>query len=137
MTFLIAALLIVFAILAISFFISNLLKTHLNKVKMNIGTYKAFGLSDKESQQIYLQIMLRFILIGLFISFVVAYVSGNLIGKMFEKSLNIDDKPEYFRIFDLQTYILLGIIILVTVAVSYVNINRILSKTPGDLIYNR
>ncbi len=137
MTFLIAGLLIVFAILAISFFISNLLKTHLNKVKMNIGTYKAFGLSDAESKSIYLQIMLRFILIGLVISFVMAYVSGNLIGKMFERSLNIEDKPEYFRIFDLQTYLLLVIIILVTVAVSYVNINRILSKTPGDLIYNR
>ncbi|HKR04604.1 MAG TPA: ABC transporter permease, partial [Bacteroidia bacterium] len=137
MTWLIAALLTVFSILAISLFISNLLKTHLHKVKMNIGTYKAFGLSDKESKNIYLQIMMRFIILGLAISFATAFLLGKFIGLMFETSLNIDDKPEYFRLFDVQTFVLLGIIILVTIFVSYFNINKILSKTPGDLIYNR
>lgn len=137
MTRLISTLLIIFSILAISLFISNLLKTHLNKVKMNIGTYKAFGLSDKESKSIYLEIMLRFIVIGLTISFIIAYIIGSLIGKWFESNLRIEDQAQYFLLFANQTYILLAIIILVTIMVSYFNINRILSKTPGDLIYNR
>lgn len=137
MTWLISGLLVVFSILSISLFISNLLKTHLNKVKMNLGTYKAFGLSDKESVSIYLGIMLRFIMIGLLSALLVSYIIGNIIGVWFGSILNIDDQVEYFRLFAGQTYFLIFIILVVTVLTSYINITRILSKTPGDLIYNR
>ncbi|MBL0341146.1 MAG: hypothetical protein IPP71_09585 [Bacteroidetes bacterium] len=41
---------------------------------MNLGTYKAFGLSDKESVSIYMGIMLKFIVFGLFISLALASV---------------------------------------------------------------
>ncbi len=104
---------------------------------MNLGTYKAFGLSDKESVSIYLGIMLRFIMIGLLSSLLVSVIIGNIIGLWFGSILNIEDQVEYFRLFAGQTYFLIFIIIIVTVVTSYVNINRILSKTPGDLIYNR
>ena len=137
MTWLISGLLIAFSILSISLFISNLLKTHLNKVKMNLGTYKAFGLSDKESVSIYMGIMLKFILLGLVISLALALVLGWGIGLWFGSILNIDDNVQYFKLFAGQTYFLIFIILLVTVITSYFNINRILSKTPGDLIYNR
>ena len=137
MTILISALLIVFAILAISLFISNLLKTHLNKVKMNLGTYKAFGLSDKESVNIYLQIMLRFIGISLIFSFAIAYIIGSFLEIWIGLSLNINEDVKYFKLVDTLTFLLIAVIIIVTTLVSYININRILSKTPGDLIYNR
>ena len=137
MTLLISLLLIVFSILAISLFISNLLKTHLNKVKMNLGTFKAFGLSDKESINIYLRIMLNFIFTGIVFSLVIAYALGKIIEKVFSSYLNIEDQTAYFRLFDVRTYLLLFIIISVATVVSYFNIKKILSKTPGDLIYNR
>ena len=136
-TLLIALLLIIFAIVAISLFISNLLKTHLTKVKMNLGTFKAFGLKDNESKTIYLTIMLRFIFIGLISSFAVAYLIGIILNKFLQSYYNFDDNLNYFNLFDSLTFMLILIVIIVTIAVSYLNINRILSKTPGDLIYNR
>jgi ABC-type antimicrobial peptide transport system permease subunit len=137
MTRLISVLLIAFSILSISLFISNLLKTHLNKVKMNLGTFKAFGLSDKESVGIYMGIMTRFIVTGLVVSILVALVLGSVIGIWFKNWLNIEDEIRYFLLFAGQTYFLIFIILVVTFVTSWVNINRILSKTPGDLIYNR
>jgi ABC-type antimicrobial peptide transport system permease subunit len=137
MTLLISLLLIIFSIISISLFISNLLKTHLNKVKMNLGTFKAFGLSNQESINIYLQIMLRFVFTGLIFSLVISFVLGNVIDKIFSAWLSIEDQSAYFRLFDLNTYILITIIVVVSAIVSYLNIKKILSKTPGDLIYNR
>jgi len=137
MTLLISGLLITFSVLAISLFISNLLKTHLNKVKSNLGTYKAFGLSNSESIRIYLTIMLQFIFIALVASLILALGIGKSAEALFASQLKIEDQTTYFRLFDLQTYIVITTIVFVTCVVSYYNINRILSKTPGDLIYNR
>jgi len=136
-TLLIALLLVVFSILAISLFISNLLKNHLNKVKMNLGTFKAFGLSNQQSVKIYMQIMMRFIFIGIFISLIIASLIGSLVEVFFGKWLNIEDQSDYFKLLDTNTFILIAIIIFVSAYVSNINIKRILSKTPGDLIYNR
>ncbi len=137
MTLLISSLLIAFSILSILLFISNLLKKHLNKVKSNLGTFKAFGLSDKESKSIYMTIMLRFITISILISLVASFLTGKVAEMGFASQLHIEDQAEYFRLFDAQTYGVIAIIIAVTIIVSYYNINKILSKTPGDLIYNR
>lgn len=137
MTFGITVLLVLFAVISISMFISNLLKTHLNKVKMNLGTYKAFGLSDSESVKIYLKIMLRFTMTGLLAAFVISLVIGNSIDYYLRNAINIADIDRYFKFFDGWSYFIIFVILLVTILTSYLNINRILSKTPGDLIYNR
>ena len=139
MTKLIALLLIIFSILSISLFISNLLKTHLTKVKMNLGTFKAFGLSDSESVRIYLVIMLKFIGMGIAVSLLLAILLGKTLETLIKSSLiNLEEQLKYFELIDnTNTYLLLGIIILVTYFVSIINIKRILLKTPGDLIYNR
>lgn len=139
MTMLIAVLLIAFSVLSISLFISNLLKTHLNKIKMNLGTYKAFGLSDHESVNIYMQIMLKFIGVGIGISLVVAFTLGKIVEMLLKSSsMKVEEQSSYFQLLNnSNTYLLLGIIVIVTYVVSFINIKRILSKTPGDLIYNR
>jgi ABC-type lipoprotein export system ATPase subunit len=137
MTLLITILLIIFSILSISLFVSNLLKTHLNKVKMNLGTYKAFGLSNRESIQIYLTIMLRFILFGILVALIISFGLGFIINLLFESQLSLEDSNSYFILNSNLTYLLVLIIIAITVLVSFINIKRILSKTPGDLIYNR
>ncbi len=136
-TFFIAAMLIIFAVLAISLFLSNLLKSHLTRVKMNIGTYKAFGLSDQESTRIYLLIMLRFIGICITGGFLLACGLGFLIEYLVSYNLRMEGNVEYFRIYDFNTLILIVLILGISISVSYLNIHKILSKTPGDLIYNR
>lgn len=136
-TSIITILLIVFSIIAISMFISNLLKNHLNKIKMNIGTYKAFGLSDKETRKIYLTIMMRFIFSGMIISVLIAYIAGYFINNLFKDRIKLEEMTNYFVLADISTFILIVVIFIVSLLVSYLNITKILSKTPGDLIYNR
>ena len=136
-TLIITFLLIVFAVLSISLFISNLLRNHLNKIKMNLGTYKAFGLSNKEVTKIYLTIMLRFIFSGIFSALLLSWILGIIINSFFKARFNLEELTNYFILIDISTGLLLLFIIAITVLVSYFNINKILSKTPGDLIYNR
>lgn len=134
---LMAFLLIVFAICSISLFISNLLNAHLAKVKMNLGTFKAFGLSDKESKSIYMTIMVRFVLMAIIIAFALASIAGLILNITLKNYFNLEDTAEYFLLINKFTFILIALILAITALVSYLNINRILSKTPGDLIYNR
>lgn len=136
-TLIITFLLIVFAVLSISLFISNLLRNHLNKIKMNLGTYKAFGLSNKEATKIYLTIMLRFIFSGIFSALLLSWILGIIINSFFKARFNLEELTNYFILIDISTGLLLLLIIAITVLVSYFNINKTLSKTPGDLIYNR
>ena len=82
-TFMISLFLLVFSILTISLFVSNLLKSHLSKIKRNLGTFKAFGLSDGELKNIYIIIMIRFVLISLFISFVITVLLSYILGLIF------------------------------------------------------
>ena len=57
----ISILLIAFAAISICLFISNLLRMHLEKVRMNIGTFMAFGLAGRRVRNVYFQIILIFI----------------------------------------------------------------------------
>ena len=68
-TNIISTLLVIFSTLSVCLFIFNLLKSHLSKVKMNIGTFKAIGLTDKESRSIYFKIIILFLSASAIISF--------------------------------------------------------------------
>ena len=53
LTRILSVVLIGFSVLSISLFLSNIFKRHLEKIKMNIGTFKAFGIDNKTLQFIY------------------------------------------------------------------------------------
>lgn len=137
LTLLTSFMLIVFCLLSITLFISNLLRTHLEKIKMNIGTFKAFGLNDNHSTKIYLNIMLRFVIVALVIALVISLVLGFVISKFISSRFNIGEDIEYFVLWNWKTAALIFVLLSVSIYVSWFNINKILSKTPGDLIYNR
>jgi hypothetical protein len=84
-------------------------------------------------------IMLKFIGIGIGISLAVAFVLGKIIEALLKSSsMKVEDQSSYFQLLsNSNTYLLLAVIVIVTYVVSFINIKRILSKTPGDLIYNR
>jgi putative ABC transport system ATP-binding protein len=130
-------LIIVFGCLALSIFIFNLLRNHLQKVKMNIGTFKAMGLSNSRTLRIYFLIISVFIVSGIILSFI--FVSGLGIGinSLLEHYINLDGEVKYFKLTDAKTIISIVIFFFVSLTVSWLTIRQILSKTPGDLIYNR
>lgn len=133
----ISFLVLIFGLITVILFISNLLKAHLSKIQMNIGTYKAFGLADKEAQGIYFIIILRFILVCLFSSFIFSFGAGFFIDSILKEYIFIEDNNSFFKLIDSFTFFSIFIIIGSGIIVSWFTVNRMLNKSPGDLIFNR
>jgi lipoprotein-releasing system ATP-binding protein len=144
-TRIISFLLIIFSALSVCLFIYNLLKSHLSKVKINIGTYKAIGLTDKESRIIYFRIVLYFMAAAVVFSFLVALILGGIVNFVLLRMNNINN-ISYFKIVDMEsggaaynalTLFTVVWIIASALVLSRITIRKILNRTPGDLIYNR
>ncbi|HPR31956.1 MAG TPA: hypothetical protein PLK12_07670 [Prolixibacteraceae bacterium] len=137
LTSIMSIILIGFSVLMINIFLSNILSTHLNNIKMNIGTFKAFGIDIK---RIYIGMMYLFVLLPLMVSLLLAGIAGYA-GLVYFVIQWISpfavEKDLYFDLFN--SYTLVSIIVLAIVnyyAFSRI-INRIFRQTPGDLIYDR
>ncbi len=140
LTRILSVVLIGFSVLSISLFLSNIFKRHLEKIKMNIGTFKAFGIDNKTLQFIYFKLVGYFILFAMLISFVLATAIGyfGFVRMLFSiLAIKNESNGVYFQIFDIWTFISVTSILIVCFFVLYCIINRILVKTPGDLIYDR
>ena len=133
----ISFLLVIFCLLSTSLFLSNLLKGHLSKVRMNIGTFQAIGLANRETLIIYFKIILKFIIIALAVSLICASIIGSLVNIIWKSSLQLKDTTDYFKIFDINTGVTILAILISAFIISWKTINKMLNKTPGDLIYNR
>ena len=118
-----------FSILSIVFYVNSLLKTHLEKIKTNLGTLKAFGLNNKFLVSSYLKIIVTFISISIVIAFIVCGIWDVLEGYIFENN--------YFDVFNYKILIAIVVILMTALFTSQRTINKTLLKTPGDLIYNR
>ncbi len=137
LTRIMSIILIGFSVLMINIFLSNILSTHLNKIKMNIGTFKAFGIDIK---RIYLGMMYVFVLLPLFASLVFAAVLGYaglvyfLIRVLSPFSI---ERNLYFDLFDGYTLVSVIVMIIVNYLAFSKIINNIFRMSPGDLIYDR
>jgi len=129
--------LIFFSIFSIVLYITNLIVSHISKNKMNLGTLKAFGLSNNNIILIYSSISITLITISFVISFFVSALLGNLL---------INLLAEYFSIGDASTlnyisypiYSLISFFIILPSVFIYLKLWWELRKsTPGDLIYGR
>jgi ABC-type lipoprotein export system ATPase subunit len=132
-----AFLLVVISTLGISIFSSNLLKMHLEKVKMNIGTFLAFGLSSLRLRLIYLQIVASFLLTSALFGFSIAWLVGLGCDKILVSLFVREPDVSFFQLLTPVSLILLSFIFLLSTLSGWFTINKILQKTPGDLIYNR
>jgi len=140
LTLIISFILIIFSVLVISMFISNLLSRHLDKVKSNIGTFKAFGLSNKDLLGIYITLSMWFIGVAMIGAFILSLIFGEMGGVRLGLTLvnaTIEPNEKYFHLFNSWLLISTLLVIMVSVLVIYDTANRILKRTPGDLIYNR
>lgn len=125
----IAAILLGFSILSIVFYVNSLLRTHLEKIKMNLGTFKAFGLNNHVLISSYTKIILSFVVIAIVFAVIICGIYS-LIEPMVMRN-------NYFDIFNLKVLGALIVIVFTAVYTSRRTISRTLMKTPGDLIYNR
>lgn len=125
---------IVFAIVCIILFIVNLLQSYFQKVKRNLGTFKAFGMGNKQLISIYVLIMVVIICIAI----VIAIVSTLFIQYMLPLlGILKDGIYNYIDLWSGKTLGAVVIIIAASITTVYVVMSTQLKATPGDLIYDR
>lgn len=122
-------LLIIFSSTSIILYLQNLIKNHIERIKPNLGTLKAFGLSDGMIRGLYVKILINFFFIASLLSFLIIGLYYLLL-----RLLNVE---LYFQPFN---FVVLGIWICLLIVLTiflYNYLRQILFKPPGDLIYNR
>ena len=129
MTYFISIVLFGFSLASIVFYVDSLLKTHLQKVKTNLGTLKAFGLTNKFLVNSYIKIVFTFLVLSIIFAYVISV--------LFDIGESILRSETYFNLMNWQLYVAIGLIILFSLYKSLRTISKILSDTPGNLIYNR
>lgn len=140
LTRIISVFLICFSILSIVFFIINILKSHIEKIKQNLGTFKAFGLSNASLIRIYVFITMRFLILSGLVALLLAYALGS-IGAVrgFLSLFNtvVEENQTYFDLINWVTFAALASIIIINGVIVRFSLAGVLSRTPGDLIYSR
>lgn len=126
----ISLILLGFGVLSILLFVNNLLRTHLFKVRPNLGTFQAFGLNNQFLIKIYLKIILSFLAVSILIAFglsaIVDFIEGQLFGL-----------ESRFDIFNIWVIGAIGLLFFCSWILSNRTIKNILGDTPGNLIYGR
>lgn len=129
-----SALIIVFAIVCIILFIVNLLQSYFQKIKRNLGTFKAFGISNKDLISVYVLIMAGIVIAAIGISvFTTWIIQGGLHICGFLK----DGVFDYLLLWSFKTVCSIVIIIIAAISTVYIVMKNLLKATPGDLIYDR
>ena len=134
---------VIFAVICILLFLVNLLQSYFQKVKRNIGTFKAFGISNKELRRVYMTIMLALVGISVTVSLVfVGLVQALLpvLGVVKGEGFGYLSlwRCDVIHVFPPMICVAAVVIVLVSAAVTVrIVLNNLLSATPGDLIYDR
>lgn len=125
---------IIFAIVCIILFIVNLLQSYFQKVKRNLGTFKAFGISNRELISVYIFIMLATILASVTFSLAAAWLVEAF---MYIVGIEKDGGFGYLSLWSGKTFASIVIIVATSIYTVYMVMRNLLKDTPGDLIYDR
>lgn len=125
---------ILFSMACIILFIVNMLQSYFQKVKRNLGTFKAFGIKTGELIGVYI-LIIGAIVVG---SIIVALIFAMLVQEILP-IFNVlkDDTYNYLSLWSLKTIVSIIIMLVATIVTVRVQMARLLRKTPGDLIYDR
>lgn len=126
--------LIVFSIIAIVIFIVNMMQSYFQKVKRNLGTFKAFGMSTKELIRVYVTIIVGIVMTALAIALTVTWSV-----ELFLRILDITKSggAPHLILWNSRTLWAIVIILACTVISVLFVMRRLLRHTPGDLINDR
>lgn len=125
---------IAFAIVCIILFIVNLLQSYFQKVKKNLGTFKAFGISNRELIGIYMLIMITLVFVAIVLSLSFVYlvqIVMPVLGILKEGQYN------FLCLWNGKTLCSVAIILVASFVTVLKVMGVMLRQTPGDLIYDR
>ncbi len=125
---------IVFSMVCIIMFIVNMLQSYFQKVKRNLGTFKAFGINSSELTNIYVLILLAIVCVAIIIA-----LSATWFIQLILPVLGImkDGEFNYLELWSAKTFSSIFIVIVATVVTVRIVMGKLLRQTPGDLIYDR
>lgn len=128
-----SAAMVIFSIVCIIMFMVNMLQSYFQKVKRNLGTFKAFGMNSDELIRVYVIILVAIVSSGVILALIITWaIQGILPVIGIEK-----DGFNYLSLWNTTTYIATAVIFVSTILTVIVVMTRMLSQTPGDLIYDR
>ena len=135
--FLIASL-VMFALLAILLFLYDLLKSHLERIKMNLGTFMAFGLSEEFLMAGYLRILFRLLATVVVLVLLTLLLMQAVLLGLGAVGWSVSDMAEHVKVLDNGwLYLSLVALFISSLVICSLQLRRFLSRTPGDLIYAR
>jgi len=126
--------LLLFSIVSIIIFIVNMMQSYFQKVKRNLGTFKAFGMSTKELITVYVAIILGIVLSALLIALCATWMIELLLLAI---GVTKEGNAPHLILWNWNTLWAVIIIIISTVASVLIVMHRLLRQTPGNLIYDR
>ena len=125
---------IAFAIICILLFIVNLLQSYFQRVKRNIGTFKAFGISNRELMTVYFIIIAVLVTVSTIIALSLVLIVQYLLPVF---GIMKDGIYNYLSLFSIKTWCSILIIFVSSLYTVYKLMHNMLKNTPGDLIYER
>ena len=133
MAAILSAAMVIFSLVCIIMFMVNMLQSYFQKVKRNIGTFKAFGMNAGELIQVYVIILIAIVLAAVAMALLITWIIQLLlpVAGIAKEGFN------YLSLWNTTTYIATTVVLVSTVATVCIVMSRMLSQTPGDLIYDR
>jgi ABC-type dipeptide/oligopeptide/nickel transport system permease component len=111
-----------------------MLDSYFQKVKRNLGTFKAFGMRTSELIKVYLVIMLRIVFTSVLWAMLLAIMIQLIMPFC---GLQRDGGFDYLSLFCWEFWGSIVAVLAATIITVCVQMNRLLTQTPGDLIYDR
>ncbi len=124
---------ILIAVLFICFFIYFMLSTHFQRIQRNLGTFKAFGISNASLYHIYI-VLLLVITTG---AFVIAFAFAWGCNLILNTITHIEIGYNWIEVLVWQNLLLIILATIAAAIASFLVARAKLQHTPGDLIYNR
>lgn len=125
---------ITFSLVCIIMFIVNMLQSYFQKVRRNLGTFKAFGIDSAELIKVYVFILVCIIIAAIVIALGVSWLVEMLLPVF---GVLKDGQFNYLSLWSLKTLCAVAIVLVATIATVRIVMQRMLRRTPGDLIYDR
>lgn len=126
--------LLLFSIMSIVIFIVNLMQSYFQKVRKNLGTFKAFGISTRELMKAYIAIIVVIVVTALTIALTFTEIVELLLRVL---GIMKDGTYSWLILWNANTLFAVIVILLSTVVSVLIVMRRLLQQTPGNLIYDR
>lgn len=133
MAAILSAAMVIFSLICIIMFLVNMLQSYFQKVKRNIGTFKAFGMNARELILVYITILILIVVCSVVLSLIITWMIQLILPLMGVEKGGFN----YLCLWNITTYIAAFVVVIATIFTVVFVMMRMLRQTPGDLIYDR